>query len=88
MEGDQWADPRSFAIHKAWLSSRDDREPIKKKRDEGQARLVAEMIIERLPNLKFDGEDLSALPLAMRRAAAALLPLSKEQDDLGIEPKL
>lgn len=81
-------DPRTFAMHKAWLSTRDDREPIKKKRDEGQARLVAQIVTERLPNLKFDSADLSAVPLPMRRAAEALLPKpDEEEDDHRMEPK-
>ena len=53
-------DPRSFVIHKAWLSSREDREPIKRKRDGEQARLVAELVKERLPHLRFDAHDLTA----------------------------
>jgi hypothetical protein len=36
-------EPRTFALHKLWLSRRANRQPIKKPRDEAQARLVAEL---------------------------------------------
>ena len=74
-------DPRSFAIHKAWLSSRDDRDAVKRKRDAGQARLVAEIVTERLPDLAFDGSDLSAMPMAMRQAAESLFQVRTKADD-------
>lgn len=66
-------DARAFALHEAWLSSRDDREPIRRKRDEGQARLVAALVAERLPRLAFDAPDLTALPAALRRSAELVL---------------
>lgn len=47
-------DPRAFALHKAWLSGRPDREPVKKGRDRAQAVLVAELVTTFLPNLPFD----------------------------------
>lgn len=74
-------DPRSFALHKAWLSSRDDRDPVKRRRDGGQARLVAEIATERLPHLPFDGRDLSAIPSAIRQAARDILPAYDKSDD-------
>ena len=81
-------DPRAFTIHKAWLASRDDREAIKRKRDAAQARLVAELVTKYLPHLTFDGQDLSALPLAMRQAVNHILPVQDGViDDAGlIEP--
>jgi hypothetical protein len=36
-------EPRTFALHKLWLSERDDRNPLKRPRDAAQARLVAEL---------------------------------------------
>ena len=37
-----WAvDPRVFALHKVWLSGRDDREPVKRGRDRAQANAAA-----------------------------------------------
>lgn len=47
-------DPRAFALHKAWLSQQEDRDPVKKPRDLAQARAVAKLAHEYLPHLKFD----------------------------------
>ena len=47
-------DPRAFALHKAWLSRQDRREPLKKQRDLAQAREIAQLIREYLPHLSFD----------------------------------
>ena len=65
-------DPRAFALHKAWVSSLPDREPLKRNRDYDQAVAVARMA-ERYLNLPFDSEDLSALPMELRQQAARLL---------------
>ena len=59
------SDPRVFAIHKYWLSQRLDREPIKKPRDLGQARVVAALVAAWLPHLRLDGDDLRMLPKAL-----------------------
>lgn len=79
-------DPRAFALHKAWLAARRDREPNKRQRDAAQAKLVAGMVKERLPNLRFDADDLSALPAALRRAAATLHAEQGDRDDGRLEP--
>ncbi len=67
-------DPRAFALHKAWLAARDDRDPLKRGRDAGQARLVAGLVAERLPHLSFDDPVLGAIPRALRDRAAEILP--------------
>lgn len=67
-------DPRAFALHKAWLSSRDDRDPGKRRRDRAQAELVAALVARYLPHLGFDDPALRALPAALRREAPSLLP--------------
>lgn len=54
------ADPRAFALHKAWLSNQLSRDPLKRQRDLAQARAVAAMVQEYLPHLPFD-EELTAL---------------------------
>jgi hypothetical protein len=64
-------DPRVFALHKAWLSSRQDREPLKARRDREQAAAAA-MIAAKYLRLSFDDNSLSALPLALRRLAPSL----------------
>jgi hypothetical protein len=61
-------DPRVFAIHKAWLAERPDRDPVKAGRDREQARAAAR-IATRYLRLSFDAPDLSAVPAAMRQAA-------------------
>jgi len=58
-------DPRSFALHKAWLSARPDREPLKVKRDLEQAKAAATIATQYL-RLSFDSQELQALPRALR----------------------
>jgi hypothetical protein len=53
-------DPRAFALHKVWLSTRLDRDPKKKPRDLDQARAVAALVREHLPHLPFS-EAISSL---------------------------
>jgi hypothetical protein len=48
------SDPRAFALHKAWLSQKADREPLKKPRDLAQAQAVAAVVREHLPQYPFD----------------------------------
>ena len=47
-------DPRAFALHKAWLSGLPTRESIKNPRDLDQARAVAQLVLEQMPQLSFD----------------------------------
>ena len=47
-------DPRAFALHKAWLSGLPTREPIKKPRDLDQARAVAQLVQDEMPQLSFE----------------------------------
>lgn len=58
-------DPRAYALHKAWLSQRIDREPLKKSRDLAQARAMGRMIRDHLPQFPFN-ETLTALPKDVR----------------------
>ena len=55
-------DPRAFAIHKLWLSRQVDREPSKKTRDRSQALAVCRLVLQYLPEFKFDPEDLRMFP--------------------------
>ena len=59
-------DPRAFCVHKAWLSKRIDRDPIKKPRDLGQANIIRQLTQEYLPYLPFDEKVLKAFPEAVR----------------------
>ncbi|MGL4489469.1 MAG: GSU2403 family nucleotidyltransferase fold protein [Rhizobiaceae bacterium] len=55
-------DPRVFAIHKYWLSSQPNRDPLKSRRDKAQAFAVANLVITELKHLPFDGRSLRMLP--------------------------
>jgi hypothetical protein len=65
-------DPRAFALHKYWVSQRDDRAPLKRWRDMAQAKAVAALATDHL-RLRFDAKELSALPARIVQASAALL---------------
>jgi hypothetical protein len=60
-------DPRAFAIHKNWLSSRPERDPIKKPRDADQSDLVKNIVIDYFPHLPFEDEALLSFPVDLRR---------------------
>ena len=79
-------DPRAFALHKAWLAKRPDRDPLKRLRDVAQADVVATLVTTRLPHLRFDDSALGALPLTLRNEAEALLGRTNSaahEDDQG-----
>jgi hypothetical protein len=65
-------DPRVFAVHKHWLSTRPDREPIKRQRDRKQAQCVADLAAAYLPHLPFDADDLRMLPKGLVEDAKPL----------------
>jgi hypothetical protein len=65
-------DPRAFALHKYWVSRRDDREPLKRRRDITQARAVASVSVQYL-QLEFTAKDLSALPADLVQAGPTLV---------------
>lgn len=76
-------DPRVFVCHKAWLATRDDRDPAKRRRDEAQAAAVARTIATYLPHWRFDDPKLGALPADLRSVGAGLAErvTSDEVDD-------
>ncbi|HEX4298114.1 MAG TPA: nucleotidyltransferase domain-containing protein [Devosia sp.] len=63
-------DPRVWAAHKLWVSHRSDRDPVKKRRDEDQAHVVAAIITSHLPHLVFEANQLLMLPKEVFDAAA------------------
>lgn len=69
-------DPRVYALHKAWLSQQAMRDPIKKPRDLGQAKLVFEMLTELLPNYPLDKAHMRYMPKAVWTKAIQLLTLA------------
>jgi hypothetical protein len=65
-------DPRVWAAHKLWLSKRNDRDPIKRRRDEAQARTVAQLVARYLPHMPFATEQMKMLPKNVFDEAAPL----------------
>jgi hypothetical protein len=61
-------DPRAFSVHKAWLSTCLDRDPLKRPRDRGQAEIVARIVQEYFPHLPFTEEYLRFFPKKLLRA--------------------
>lgn len=55
-------DPRSFALHKLWLSRQAGREPLKRKRDRAQALVVCKLVLQYLPDLRFNPKELRMFP--------------------------
>lgn len=68
-------DPRAFALHKLWLSRRDDRNPTARRRDHLQAVAVAVAARDYM-GLKFDKRELSALPKELLAGTDTLLKSS------------
>jgi hypothetical protein len=68
-------DPRVWAAHKLWLSKREDREPVERRRDEAQARAVASLVVQYMPHLPFAPQDLRMLPRDVTEDAAPLFSL-------------
>lgn len=68
-------DPRAFALHKAWVSSRPDRDRLKSTRDMEQAKAATTISTQYLKK-SFDGADLSALPNELRALAPKLEAVS------------
>ena len=64
-------DPRAFALHKAWVSERADRDPVRRVRDYAQAQEAA-WIADHYLGLEISDRALSALPAFMRRFAERL----------------
>ena len=66
-------DPRAFALHKAWLSGLPTREPLKKPRDLDQARAVARLVQNQMPQLPFEST-LTSLHGDVRKMLQVLIP--------------
>jgi hypothetical protein len=66
-------DPRALALHKLWLSQRQDREPCKQARDRCQAAALAELILRYLPQYHFFSAELKLFPTEVARLAENLV---------------
>jgi hypothetical protein len=64
-------EPRTFALHKLWVSERDDRHPVKRPRDVAHARVVAELVRTYLRK-PFLVKEMSWLPKELRAKIKAL----------------
>ncbi|MFH0726377.1 MAG: nucleotidyltransferase domain-containing protein [Pseudomonadota bacterium] len=69
-------DPRAFALHKLWLGRQQDREPIKKKRDQAQAQALCRLILQYLPTYPFDPKELKMFPKKIVAEATSQLEAS------------
>jgi hypothetical protein len=70
-------DPRVWAAHKLWLSKRQDREPLRRRRDEAQARAIGGLVAQYLPHLPFAADELRMLPKPVFDNAASLFSHSQ-----------
>jgi hypothetical protein len=66
-------DPRALALHKLWLSQRQDRKPADKERDRVQAAALAELILRYLPQYHFFSAELQWFPPEVARLAENLV---------------
>jgi len=69
--------PRSFAIHKLWLSEQPSRSTGKAKRDMEQAYTVASMVVQYMPQYSFSKDELKMFPEEVVREG-----LGKIEDEL------
>jgi hypothetical protein len=65
-------DPRVWTAHKLWLSKRQDREPLRRRRDEAQAQVIGRLVAEYMPHLPYVSEQLRMLPKTVFDEAAPL----------------
>jgi hypothetical protein len=78
-------DPRAFALHKAWISRREDREPVKARRDFEQAQAAA-VIATRYLRRPFDGPELGALPNSLRELAPRIMNAISSDEKESVKP--
>jgi hypothetical protein len=65
-------DPRVWVAHKFWLSKHEDREPVKRRRDETHARAVGRLVKDYMPHLHYASEQMKMLPKSVFEQAAPL----------------
>ena len=64
-------DPRAFSLHKLWLSTREDREPMKRRRDKQQGIATAKLLLNYLMQYKFKQSELRMFPAEIVEKARA-----------------
>jgi hypothetical protein len=55
-------DPRAFSLHKLWLSKQEDRDPVKRRRDQHQGIITAKVVLNYLTQYKFKQSELRMFP--------------------------
>ena len=78
-------DPRALALHKLWLSQRQDRDPADRERDRVQAAALAELILRYLPHYYFFSSELQMFPPEVARLAENLVEGYEVAADLETE---
>lgn len=76
-------DPRVYALHKLWLSKREDRDPIKKERDRQQGLVVLDIINNYLSNYPLNDEFKRNLPNELNAVLDEVLA-NNDKPDSGI----
>ncbi len=76
-------DPRSFSLHKIWLSRQPDREAVKKQRDREQGLTLARMVIRYFPQYSFNSSELRMFPKEV--VEDAVLQMSQFDLPAGLE---
>ncbi|WP_207460732.1 nucleotidyltransferase domain-containing protein [Azospirillum sp. SYSU D00513] len=79
-------DPRAWAVHKLWLSERDDRDALKRGRDRAQGLLLVGLMRERRPDMPFESLELSALPRMLFSYVLGEPESGDHKDDDRLEP--
>jgi hypothetical protein len=78
-------DPRALALHKLWLSQKEDREPLTQTRDRCQAAALAELILRYLPQYHFFSAELQRFPAEVARLAENLVEGYEVAPDLSAD---
>jgi hypothetical protein len=78
-------DPRALALHRLWLSQRQDREPAARARDRVLAAALAELILRYLPHYHFFSAELQLFPPEVARLAENLVEGYEVAADLEID---
>ncbi|EWY37297.1 hypothetical protein N825_20895 [Skermanella stibiiresistens SB22] len=74
-------EPRMWMAHKLWLSKRPMRDPVKARRDVGQAYLLRDLLVAELPQYPLDDGFFDALPRPLREVAGSLRPRETVEED-------
>jgi len=69
------SDPRVFVAHKYWLSKREDREAIKRRRDGEQAKVIATLVATHMPQLRYAWDEVRMLPKELFEDAKPLFAM-------------